>query len=302
MKTIGKLFALIIGYCFCLPSYASIFDRENVLSVYSPSTLSANQSAKSNNTNRIKVVTLNMAHGRGDSFNQVFLSENRVKKNLTNIAHFLEEQSPDVVALQEADGISWWSGGFDHVAFLAKKAGYNYFVRGNHVDMFFGQYGTAILSKYPIDEAKSYRFKPTPPTLSKGFVLASITLPCSHQNRIVQSCHNVDIYSVHFDFSRQSKRQDQVEQLSKVLAKRQHMNIVMGDFNSVWRGGDKIIGQIINDAGLKAYYKESFGLGTYGDNRLDWIFISPQMAFLNYHNHLAVLSDHQAVVADILIP
>lgn len=301
MRTAGKLIAFVLGFSFCFYSQASIFEREEVLTVHSDKTSSAQQSYRSNRTNRLHVVSLNMAHGRGDSFNQMFLSKKRIKSNLNSIADFLKEQNPDVVALQEADGISWWSGGFDHVAFLAENAGYNYFVRGNHVDQFFGQYGTAILSKYPIEEALSYRFKPTPPTLSKGFVLSSIKLPCGTEGN-KENCPLVDLYSVHLDFSRQSKRQDQIDQLMAVLEKRQNVNIVMGDFNSVWRGGDKIIGQIIKGGQLKTYFKESLSLGTYGDNRLDWIFVSPELSFISYSVSAEVLSDHQAISAQILIP
>ncbi|WP_419616290.1 hypothetical protein, partial [Thiolapillus sp.] len=52
--------------------------------------------------------------------------------NLQDIAVVLKREDADIVALQEADGASLWSGGFDHVAMLAKEAGYLNYVRTSH--------------------------------------------------------------------------------------------------------------------------------------------------------------------------
>jgi hypothetical protein len=71
----------------------------------------------------LRVATLNLAHGRKDSFNQLFVWESTFKENLNDVAEVLTRHRPHVVALQEADAVSRWSGSFDHVAYLA-AAGY----------------------------------------------------------------------------------------------------------------------------------------------------------------------------------
>lgn len=72
----------------------------------------------------LRVVTLNLAHGRKDSFNQIFVWENTFKENLDDIVDVLRQYKPHVVALQEADAESLWSVSFDHVAYLASGAEY----------------------------------------------------------------------------------------------------------------------------------------------------------------------------------
>jgi hypothetical protein len=76
------------------------------------------------------VASLNLAHGRGDSVNQLFVSTPTIRANLGRIAKLLRRERPDLVALQEADGPSRWSGGVDHVAYLAEQAAYPAQVRG----------------------------------------------------------------------------------------------------------------------------------------------------------------------------
>ncbi|QOL25346.1 endonuclease/exonuclease/phosphatase family protein [Thalassotalea sp. LPB0316] len=247
---------------------------------------------------KLKLLTLNLAHGRGDSVSQLLLSKEKIKENLNQIGQFLSYENADVVALQEADAASWWSGEFDHVAYLAGLAGYRYYIHGKHVDRFFGRYGTAILSKYPITNSFSYRFAPTPPTPSKGFVVGQINLPCATEPT---NCHPIDIYSIHLDFSRQSKRLEQIAQLNAVRQQRQVPSILLGDFNATWQGGNKVIGTILSDRSLTTYFKYSNSHNTYGNKRLDWIFIPKTMAFLDYQVADQVLSDHQAVVATVLM-
>ena len=46
----------------------------------------------------IRVATLNLAHGRKDSFNQMLVSEDSHKENLDDIAEVLSQHKPHVVA------------------------------------------------------------------------------------------------------------------------------------------------------------------------------------------------------------
>ncbi|NYT46558.1 MAG: hypothetical protein H0A75_01520 [Candidatus Methanofishera endochildressiae] len=72
----------------------------------------------------LRLVSLNVAHGRKDATNQLLVSKGQIQQNLKEIANTLVKQDADVVALQEADGPSSWSGSFDHVEFIAKHASY----------------------------------------------------------------------------------------------------------------------------------------------------------------------------------
>jgi endonuclease/exonuclease/phosphatase family metal-dependent hydrolase len=245
----------------------------------------------------LKVLSLNLAHGRDTSFNQLFLSTDTIKKNLNDIAEFLVYGSPDIIALQEADAPSNWSGKFDHVEFLAKKAGYPWYLHGKHSQNFLGHYGTAIISRFPIVRGLRIDFSPTPPTMTKGFTLAEINIgePGLPGQEVL-----IDVVSVHLDFSRKSKRMMQILELEGILAERTNPKIVMGDFNSSWNSGEDLLQELIHNRGLRAYLPEAEDLNTYRDERLDWIFISDCLKFKSYRTAKDELSDHKAITAEII--
>ena len=114
----------------------------------------------------LKLISLNVAHGRKDATNQIFVSKDQIQQNLTEIANVISKQEADVVALQEADGPSRWSGNFDHVEFIANLASYPWYYRAVNAHSWIFNYGTAILSRWPVSETLAYNFKPG---LSKGF-------------------------------------------------------------------------------------------------------------------------------------
>lgn len=248
----------------------------------------------------LRVMTLNLAHGRKDGINQLLLGEQSIRQNLSTVAEAIKQSGADIVALQEADGASRWSGGFDHVAELAHKTGFPVYQRASHAQGWLFDYGTAILSRSGFQETIEHAFEPTPPTMTKGFLLAQVDWrPRPGTNQVV----SVDILSVHLDFSRESVRQQQIAEISKVLSKRDNLLIVMGDFNSDWFADDSVVKKLSQRAGLHTYEPTGDNLGTYksGKQRLDWILISSELAFNRYEVLPDVLSDHSAVVADIVL-
>ena len=251
--------------------------------------------------NVLKVATLNLAHGRKDRLNQLLLSKKTIHNNILFIAEKLISVEADVVGLQEADGASRWSGSFDHVALLSKQARYPWHHRASHASGWLFDYGTAILSRWPLVEEYSHTFPPSPPTLSKGFSLVQIAWkPYLGRQNIV----HVDIISAHLDFSRQKVREQKIDAMLKVLAKRDKPMVVLGDFNSDWLAGDSVVKELAKQSSLKTYQPESTELGTYtkNDRRLDWILVSKEFEFRRYQVLPDILSDHYAVVAEISLP
>ena len=245
----------------------------------------------------LRLLSLNMAHGRKDSFNQIFVSETQIRQNLAEIVEFLKRENADIVTLQEADSASRWSGGFDHVALLAREAGYAWYTHANHVDNSFGTYGTAVLSRYPILRGYQVDFNPTPPTTRKGFTLAEIEWTLRGANSEKQV---IDVVSVHLDFSRSSKRIEQIKDMKAVLKQRENPTVVLGDFNSTWAEGDREIQSLATVKKLKTHRPEASYLYTYSDERFDWILISKEFEFCNYYAATDILSDHLAVVSEIV--
>jgi endonuclease/exonuclease/phosphatase family metal-dependent hydrolase len=257
----------------------------------------ASTSVQAADRRSLRLLSLNMAHGRKDSFSQIFVSETRIRQNLAEMAEFLKRENADIVTLQEADSPSWWSGSFDHVALLAREAGYAWYTHANHVDNAFGTYGTAVLSRYPILRGYQVDFNPTPPTTRKGFTLAEIEWAPGGANGEKQV---IDVVSVHLDFSRSSKRIEQIKDLKTVLGQRNNPTVVLGDFNSTWAEGDQEIQSLASVKRLKTHRPEANYLYTYSDDRFDWILISKEFEFCHYNTAADILSDHLAVVSEIV--
>jgi endonuclease/exonuclease/phosphatase family metal-dependent hydrolase len=247
---------------------------------------------------RLRVASLNIAHGRGDALNQILLGRSAFQGNLRRIGDLLVELDADVVALQEADGPSRWSGGFDHVSAIARRAGYPWFERASHARSWLFDYGTALLSRQPFEEVLSYTFQPSPPTMSKGLLLGQMSW---HKGDETGKTYLVDILSVHLDFSRRKIREQQMAEMLALLSERQNPSIVLGDFNTDWSSGELPLRALADAAGLQTHQPESSNLGTYrrGAKRFDWILISSEFEFLEYRVSPDLVSDHHAVYAEI---
>jgi endonuclease/exonuclease/phosphatase family metal-dependent hydrolase len=243
----------------------------------------------------LRVATLNLAHGRKDSFNQLFVLEDAFKENLSDIANVLRDYWPHVVALQEADTDSRWSGGFDHVEYLASAAGYPWRTHESNAESWLFSYGTALLSALPLTKTIKHTFEPSPPTLNKGFVLAQIDLFSDDENK----SRKIDILSVHLDFSRQSVRDQQINEMLEILSVRKNPTIIMGDFNSEWLAEISVIKELATKSHFISYRPESPDFNTYKNKRLDWILITNDLEFVNYQVLPETLSDHAMVIADI---
>ena len=257
-------------------------------------TRAAEPAPKGNPT--LKVMTLNVAHGRRKSLHQALQKRAKIEANLDAIAKVLKREGPHVVALQEADGPSIWSGRFDHVEYLAGNAGFSHHCRGEHVKGMKLSYGTALLSRLELKDCRSVTFAPSPPTLSKGFVVGTIQWPG-------RPGLQVDCVSVHLDFSRKSVRRKQVRKMITELAERENPLIIMGDFNCEWTGRDRSLRTLAKELDVVAYKPTAEDMPTFPKlkKRLDWLLVSPELEFVEYKTVPDAVSDHRGVVAVLRI-
>lgn len=84
----------------------------------------------------IVLATLNIKHG---------------EEGLSKIAEAIMEVSPDIIGLEEADVGCERSGNVDEPAVLAQMSGYPYCAFAKAITLGKGEYGTALLSRYPIE-------------------------------------------------------------------------------------------------------------------------------------------------------
>ena len=244
---------------------------------------------------KLRVMTLNVAHGRGDSFHQLLQGSDTTLSNLDTIATLMKNTAPDVVALQEADAPSFWSGNFNHVDYLARQAAFRQSVHGSHADGIGLSYGTALIANLELSEAEMVTFTPGLSPVPKGFVVSTITWPG-------QPCIDIDVISVHLDFASQSIRRRQAGELIEKLRSRNRPVIIMGDLNTEWQP-ETSVHYLVQQLGLVAYRPDSDELSTFPafGERLDWILISPELQYRSYRVIPDVVSDHRGVVAELTL-
>ncbi len=252
--------------------------------------------AASSQADSLKVLTLNLAHGRGQGQHQLFQRTKTIRANLLKAAEVLRRHAPDVVAFQEADGPSFWSGNFDHARYLANEAGFGYVVRGEHVEGPNLSYGTALVSRLRLRDPVTVTFDPDLSPFPKGFVVATVQWPGAPSV-------NVDVVSLHLDFLGKPARRAQAAELISVLKERGDPVIVMGDFNDQWQDPDSAVRLVAEELRLMAFSPGGTELATFPkfEKRLDWILVSRDLEFLAYETLPDVLSDHQGVVAEIVL-
>lgn len=245
----------------------------------------------------VRLMTWNVAHGRAEAFHQAFLSRETVERNLARIADVLRHERPDLVALQEADGPSAWSGDFDHVSTLAHESGLGYSFRGDHNPFGLPDYdlssGTALVSRFPLEHPLSTAFDANWRD-TKGFVVATVEVPGTGRA--------IDVVSVHLDFLSPSERQKQILELAAALQGRHRPLVVLGDMNCEAEGAAETFRLFETHLGVRPYrpYLEEPTFPASGPvRRIDWILISKELAFGAYRTLQPRLSDHLGVLAEV---
>ncbi|MEN8204482.1 MAG: endonuclease/exonuclease/phosphatase family protein [Pseudomonadota bacterium] len=242
----------------------------------------------------LRVMTLNVAHGRGEAFHQLLQDTDTTIQNLNRISEMLKREQPDVVALQEADGPSYWSGNFHHVDYLARQGAFTSAVNGSYVRGLGLEYGTALLSNADLRYAEAVTFNPDLALTPKGFVVSTLDWPG-------QPHVQVDVVSLHLDFSSGNTRRQQALELIGLMQERNRPMIVMGDFNADWSDKSTTVQLIADALALKAFDPTGKGQNTfpYSDKRLDWILVSSGLEFIEHQVVSDAVSDHRGVIAEL---
>jgi endonuclease/exonuclease/phosphatase family metal-dependent hydrolase len=242
----------------------------------------------------IRVLTLNLGHGRGRSSHQALLTQPRIESNLNTVASVLRQSGAEVVALQEADGPCWWSGKFDHVDFLARRGEYPYVFRGAHRKLAQIDCGTAILSRLPLEDTFSSSLWSGALRPAKGYVLA--TIRCGPME--------IDVASIHIDFMSRSMRRKQLGHVATELHNRGRPVILLGDLNCSWLREPTLL-ELATRLDLVPFAPDSELLPTFPQprprRRIDWILVSRGMEFRHYEVLRKPISDHAGVLAEVKV-
>lgn len=142
------------------------------------------------------------------------------------IANAIKKEGPDIVALQEVDINTTRSGKVNQAAHLALKTGLKSFYFAKAIDHEGGDYGVAILSKFPLDDIHTYRLPMDSATKGEPRVLAVAiaTVPGGKKIRIA---------STHLDAQKAPvNRLLQIKAIDSIAALESLPFIIAGDFNA----------------------------------------------------------------------
>lgn len=235
---------------------------------------------------RLKIVTYNIRHGEG--------LDNMV--SLDRIAEILKSMEPDLVALQEVDrnfsGRSNWE---DQAQILSEKLGMHLaYGPALSIPRLFGeagQYGNAVLSRYPIKSSSNQVVNFAGFAESRGYLHTVIETPAG----------DVNFISTHFGL-KVEERSRHVFELLEYVENLSGPVIIAGDFNAVDTTEEvqRLFARgFVEVAGLLNQVQPTL-IGS--DARIDYLFISPDISVYDVVTLDVDGSDHRPVMGLVSIP
>ncbi|HEU4408100.1 MAG TPA: DUF4082 domain-containing protein [Polyangiaceae bacterium] len=228
----------------------------------------------------LRVMTYNIKHGEASS--------------LDAIASVIKGQSPDLVALQEVDVLTNRSGKVDQAKRLGELTGLAHAFVPALLSYDGGQYGLALLSRYPI--VSSQRIALPSAAEQRALGLVEVQLDAEHV---------VPVGVTHFGTTGAAERSNQAEAVKAALAGKP-LALFAGDLNAT--PGEACI------TSLKQIFSDGWARGGSGNGythsalfptkRIDYIFLgsgwtSPVAAHVV---GASSQSDHRPVVASAIKP
>lgn len=251
---------------------------------------------------RLRLVTFNIAHGRGLTPIQGFTSPRKLRVNLRKIAALMGKLKPDLVAMQEIDENSRWAGNFDHLDYLRVHAGFPHAVFGinnRRKGLLNLCYGNAIMTRHKLGATETVVFGQRS-VGEKGFLFAEVGV----------GTHVVPIVNLHLHAASRALRMRQLDLLIGWLKLKQRQScahwamppIVCGDFNNTHLRDDATVAlhSHLMDYADYTMYPQTGGTfpAPLPRRRLDFIFLPQQCSDVQCEVHRTFLSDHCPVMVE----
>ncbi|MCA1618448.1 MAG: endonuclease/exonuclease/phosphatase family protein [Acidobacteria bacterium] len=201
---------------------------------------------------RLKVMSYNIHVGIGMD----------KKLDLGRIADVIRRSGCDLVGLQEVDRGVERTGRVDEIKELARLTGMDYAFAHN-LDYQGGQYGVAVLSRYPILAIDHRRYANTRERERRGFIRVEVEVKGRRLNFV----------TTHLDYQYADGRLFETRQLLDALKDVRGPLIVTGDFNEEPRGQ---VYELMRAAGFADGWRRAGEGATYPADkpakRIDYVF------------------------------
>ena len=243
----------------------------------------------------IKIITLNIAHGRGmDGI-----------VDIDRQAELVNRYKPDIVFLQEIDMYTKGAGERNQIREFSKKVYLPYCSMESNITLEDGYYGDGIISRFPISFSVNYLMSLTDLNHEQRGILC---------NRISMGTAKINLFSVHLS-TYKDERILACKELNRIINKIDKNEIIImgGDFNiGVTRLGKgrytftpeeeyeeyKLLGKNL----LRIQNEEDTWFSKLGQGCIDTIFYSKNIQLLKYETiDLEGKSDHSAIYAEFNI-
>jgi endonuclease/exonuclease/phosphatase family metal-dependent hydrolase len=215
------------------------------------------------------------------------------KLDLQRIADVINREHPDLVGLQEVDRGVKRTEGKDEIAELAALTNMKYAFAHN-IDYQGGQYGVAILSRFPIDAIDHRKFENKREAERRGMIRVEVNA----------GGKTINFVTTHLDYQFDDGRLFEAEQMLRFLHEVKGPLIVVGDFNDEPPGTTyKLAAQSFDDAWVRSRAKDA-GLTYPADKpmkRIDYVFTrqSDRTKTKKAWVVNTLASDHLPLVADL---
>jgi endonuclease/exonuclease/phosphatase family metal-dependent hydrolase len=215
------------------------------------------------------------------------------RMDLQRIADVINQEHPDLVGLQEVDRGVKRTQGVDEIAELARLTQME-FAFAHNLDYQGGQYGVAILSRFPILKTDHRMYLNKREAERRGML----------RIEVASGGQRFSFATTHLDYQYEDGRIFEAGQLLDFLGVEKGSLILVGDFNVDPTGDSyKLVAAYFRDAWLETNKKEK-GLSYPADHpakRIDYIFYRAGPQAKKAWTVDTQASDHIPVVADLEI-
>ena len=230
----------------------------------------------------MRLMTYNIQSGR-DTFGKLDLSQSE---------ETIRRYNPDILALNEVRMKTLDVGGAEQAKELAENLNMHFFF-AKAIDYNGGEYGIALLSKFPVVRAEAVPVPPLPMEKREQRYEDRVLLKAE----LDVNGRTVFAFVSHFGLSN-AERESATNLFESEISKIEDPAIFMGDLNM--RPDDALVGRIkthLNDLSENERFMTHHTL--FAEDRIDYIFASNHFVSENVFCPYSTASDHLPIVADV---